>query len=47
MGFGKTEVAMNAAYRAILEGKQVAIVSPLVVLAYDHFESISKRMESF
>ena len=47
VGFGKTEVAMNAAYRVILEGKQVAFVSPLVVLAYDHFDSVRKRMESF
>lgn len=47
VGFGKTEVAMNAAYRVILEDKQVAIVSPLVVLAYDHFESVKKRMEHF
>lgn len=47
VGFGKTEVAMNAAYRAVLNGRQVAFVSPLVVLAYEHFESLSKRFEPF
>jgi transcription-repair coupling factor (superfamily II helicase) len=47
VGFGKTEVAMNAAYRAVLDGRQVAFVSPLVVLAYEHWESLKKRFEPF
>lgn len=47
VGFGKTEVAMNAAYRSILNGRQVAFVSPLVVLAYEHFESLTKRFEPY
>lgn len=45
VGFGKTEVAMNAAYKAVLAGKQVAVISPLVVLAYEHTESFTKRFE--
>lgn len=47
VGFGKTEVAMNAAYRAALNGRQTAFVSPLVVLAYEHFESLTKRFETY
>ncbi|MBP8016433.1 DEAD/DEAH box helicase, partial [Candidatus Gracilibacteria bacterium] len=47
VGFGKTEVAMNAVYRASLNGKQTAFVSPLVVLAYDHYESLKKRFANF
>lgn len=43
VGFGKTEVAMNALYKAVLAGKQVAFISPLVVLAYEHSESLAKR----
>jgi len=43
VGFGKTEVAMNAAYKAVLSGKQVAVISPLVVLTLEHFESFGKR----
>ncbi len=38
---------MNAAYRSILNGRQVAFVSPLVVLAYEHFESLAKRFEPY
>lgn len=44
VGFGKTEVAMNAAYKAFLSGAQVAVISPLVVLALEHYESFSERM---
>ena len=47
VGFGKTEVAMNAAYRSVLNGRQVAFVSPLVVLAYEHSESLTKRFEPY
>lgn len=47
VGFGKTEVAMNAAYRSVLNGRQVAFVSPLVVLAYEHAESLGKRFEPY
>lgn len=47
VGFGKTEIAMNAAYKAFLSGAQVAVISPLVVLAMEHYESFVERMEKF
>ena len=47
VGFGKTEVAMNAAYKAVLSGKQVAVISPLVVLTLEHLESFKKRFADF
>lgn len=47
VGFGKTEVAMNAIYRAFLNGKQAILISPLVVLAYEHMESLQKRFADF
>jgi transcription-repair coupling factor (superfamily II helicase) len=47
VGFGKTEVAMNAIYRAFLNGKQSILISPLVVLAYEHMESLQKRFANF
>lgn len=46
VGFGKTEVALRAALRAILNGKQVAILSPTTVLADQHSETFRKRLES-
>ncbi|MDD3119867.1 MAG: CarD family transcriptional regulator [Candidatus Gracilibacteria bacterium] len=47
VGFGKTEVAMNAIYRAFLNKKQTCFISPLVVLAYEHFETLQDRLGSF
>lgn len=47
VGFGKTEVAMNAAYKAVLGGTQVALISPLVVLALEHYETFLERMADF
>ena len=47
VGFGKTEVAMNAAYKAVLSGTQVAFISPLVVLALEHFETLVERLSPF
>lgn len=38
---------MNAAYKAVLSGSQVAVISPLVVLAMEHFESFEERMQDF
>jgi transcription-repair coupling factor (superfamily II helicase) len=38
---------MNAMYRAFLNRKQAALISPLVVLAIEHFESLTKRLEAF
>ncbi|RQD65582.1 MAG: transcription-repair coupling factor [Desulfonatronovibrio sp. MSAO_Bac4] len=45
VGFGKTEVAMRAAFRAVQDGKQVAILCPTTVLAEQHYLNFRKRME--
>lgn len=45
--FGKTEIAMNAIYKAVLSGSQVAVISPLVVLAMEHYESFIERLWEF
>ncbi len=47
VGFGKTEVAMRAAFKAVQEGKQVVVISPITILADQHYKSFSKRMEKF
>ena len=47
VGFGKTEVAMRAAFKAVQTGKQVAIISPITILTDQHFRSFSKRMDQF
>jgi transcription-repair coupling factor (superfamily II helicase) len=46
-GFGKTEVAMRAAFRAVCAGKQVAMLCPTTVLAEQHYQSFRQRMEDF
>ncbi|MCF0202790.1 MAG: transcription-repair coupling factor [Bacteroidaceae bacterium] len=45
VGFGKTEVAMRAAFKAATDGKQTAVMVPTTVLAYQHYLSFSKRMK--
>ncbi len=47
VGFGKTEVAMNAIYKAVLSGTQVAMISPLLVLADEHYETFVERLTPF
>ena len=47
VGFGKTEVAMRAAYKAVLGGKQVAILVPTTILALQHFQTLTSRMRPF
>ena len=47
VGFGKTEVAMRAAYRCVLDGKQVAWLVPTTVLAHQHFRSATERFQGF
>lgn len=47
VGFGKTEVAMRAAYKCVLDGKQVAWLVPTTVLAHQHFRSLKERFHSF
>ena len=44
VGFGKTEVAMRAAYKAVLGGKQVAVLVPTTILALQHYQTFSARM---
>jgi len=44
VGYGKTEVAMRAAFRAVLDNKQVSVLVPTTVLAFQHFESFKRRM---
>lgn len=46
VGFGKTEVAMRAAFKAVHDGKQVAVLVPTTVLAQQHFENFQKRFEN-
>ena len=47
VGYGKTEVAMRAAMRAVLDGKQVAVLTPTTVLAFQHWTSFRKRFAPF
>ena len=47
VGFGKTEVAMRAAFKAVQGGKQVAVISPITILADQHYKSFTKRMSAF
>ena len=44
VGFGKTEVAVRAAFKAACDSKQVAVLVPTTVLAYQHFQTFSKRL---
>ncbi|MFK7747527.1 MAG: transcription-repair coupling factor, partial [Kordia sp.] len=45
VGFGKTEVAIRAAFKAVDNGKQVAILVPTTILAFQHFKTFSERLE--
>ncbi len=47
VGFGKTEVAVRAAFKAVMDGKQVALLAPTTVLAAQHFETIRERFAPF
>ena len=47
VGFGKTEVAMRAAFKAIMDSKQVAVLVPTTVLAQQHYETFVERMAAF
>ena len=47
VGYGKTEVAMRAAFKAVMDGKQVAILTPTTILAYQHFETFKQRFAAF
>lgn len=47
VGFGKTEVALRAAFKCVADGKQCAILVPTTILAFQHFQTIKKRFDSF
>jgi transcription-repair coupling factor (superfamily II helicase) len=47
VGYGKTEVALRAAFKAVMDGKQVAILVPTTVLAQQHFETFTQRLAAF
>jgi transcription-repair coupling factor (superfamily II helicase) len=47
VGYGKTEVAIRAAFKAVMDGKQVAVLVPTTVLAQQHFATFSQRLDAF
>ncbi len=47
VGFGKTEVAMRAAFKALGDGKQVAVLAPTTVLAFQHYQTFKRRFAAF
>ena len=47
VGYGKTEVAMRAAFKAVQDGKQVAVLTPTTVLSFQHFETFKNRFKMF
>src|SRR6185436_13725531 len=47
VGYGKTEVAMRAAFKAVMEGKQVALLAPTTVLAFQHQKTLKERYAGF
>jgi transcription-repair coupling factor (superfamily II helicase) len=47
VGYGKTEVAIRAAFKAVIDGKQVAVLVPTTVLAQQHYATFSERMKAF
>lgn len=47
VGFGKTELAVRAAFKAACDGKQTAVLVPTTVLAYQHFQTFKKRLHDF
>jgi len=47
VGFGKTEIAIRAAFKAAVDGKQTAVLVPTTVLAYQHFHTFSDRLRDF
>jgi len=47
VGFGKTEVAIRAAFKTCLDGKQAAVLVPTTILAYQHYKTFSERLKDF
>lgn len=47
VGFGKTEVAIRAAFKSVVDGKQAAVLVPTTILAYQHFQNFKERLKDF
>lgn len=47
VGYGKTEVAVRAAFKAAIEGKQVAVLVPTTILAQQHYETFRERFANY
>ena len=47
VGYGKTEIAVRAAFKAVQDGKQVAVLVPTTLLAQQHFNTFAERMSQF
>ena len=47
VGFGKTEVALRAAFKCVMDGKQCALLCPTTILAWQHYQTVRRRMEGF
>jgi transcription-repair coupling factor (superfamily II helicase) len=47
VGYGKTEVALRAAFKAVMDGKQIAVLVPTTVLAQQHYQTFTERLSSF
>ncbi len=47
VGYGKTEIAIRAAFKAVLDGKQVAVLAPTTILVQQHYDTFRERMNSF
>ena len=47
VGYGKTEIALRAAFKAVQDGKQVAVLAPTTILAQQHFNTFTQRMKEF
>ncbi len=47
VGFGKTEIAIRAAFKAVADGKQVAVLVPTTILAFQHYRTFSERLKNF
>ncbi|HBA83625.1 MAG TPA: transcription-repair coupling factor [Verrucomicrobia bacterium] len=47
VGYGKTEVAMRAAFKAVMDGKQVAVLVPTTILAQQHYDTFAERMAAY
>src|SRR3569833_3224116 len=47
VGFGKTEIAVRAAFKSVVDGKQAAVLVPTTILAFQHYKTFSDRLKEF